>query len=115
MLRTLAGILLGGAGLWGANQLMQPVPLAAGSAYAAGAVILLARGFRHLRTGYVALGALAGALPAVAIHRSWHLGGPSPEPETGLWPHVIGEGLLGLCIALLCLGLAAWFSRPQTA
>ena len=90
-------------------------PLAAGSAYAAGAVILLARLFRNLRTGYVALGAFAGALPAISVHRNWHLQGSSPDLGHTLWPHVLGEGLLGLCVALVCLGLAAWIARPQTA
>ena len=114
-LRTVAGLLLGGAGLWLASQVMQPAPLSAGSAYAAGAVILLARLFRNLRTGYVALGALAGALPAIWVHRGWHLTGSSPGLGNGLWPHVLGEGLLGLCVALVCLGIAAWVARPQTA
>lgn len=113
--RTLAGLLLGGAALWLANQVMQPVPLAAGSAYAAGAVILVARLFRTLRTGYVALGALAGAAPALAVHRKWHLEGSSPDLGSGLWPHVLGEGLLGLCVALVCLGIAAWVARAPAA
>ena len=111
--RTLAGLLLGGAGLWLANQVMQPVPLTAGGAYAAGAVILFARGFKNLRTGSVALAALAGALPAIAVHRNWHLQGYSPDLANGLWPHVLGEGLLGLCVALVCLGVAAWVARPS--
>jgi hypothetical protein len=109
--RTVAGLLLGGVGLWLANQVIQPVPLTAGGAYAAGAVILLARWFRTLRTGYVALAAFAGALPAIAVHRKWHLEGFSPDPGGGLWPHVLGEGLLGLCVALVCLGIAAWVAR----
>jgi hypothetical protein len=110
-LRTVTGILLGGAGLWLADRVMQPVPLAAGGAFAAGAVILLTRRFRNLRTGYVALGALAGALPALWVHRKWHLEGSSPELGNGLLPHVLGEGLLGLFVALVCLGFAAWVGR----
>ena len=115
LLRTVAGLLLGGAGLWLASLVRQPAPLSAGSAYTAGAVILFARRFRNLRTGYVALGALAGAMPAIWVHRRWHLTGSSPDLGNGLWPHVLGEGLLGLCVALVCLGIAAWVVRPQTA
>ena len=113
LLRTVAGLLLGGTGLWLVSEVMQPVPLTAGGAYAAGAVMLLARLFRNLRTGYVALGALAGALPAIWVHRGWHLEGSSPALGDGLWPHVLGEGLLGLGVALVCLGLAAWVARPS--
>jgi hypothetical protein len=75
--------------------------------------MLLARLFRPLRTGYVALAALAGALPALAVHRKWHLEGHSADLGPGLWPHVLGEGLLGLCVALVCLGLAAWVARSS--
>lgn len=104
--RAALGVVLGGVALWVANTIMQPVPLSAGGAYAAGAVVLMASTVRSLKTGYVALGALAGAAPAVWVHRGWHVTGASPEPAGGLWPHVLGEGLLGLAVALACLGLA---------
>ncbi len=109
--RTLAGVLLGAAGLWLAHQLMQPVPMCAGGAFAAGAVVLFARQFRSLKTGYVALGALAGAAPSLWVHRSWHLNGASTPVDGSLAAHVLGEGLLGLCVALVCLGAAAWFEH----
>jgi hypothetical protein len=114
--RALAGVLLGAAGMWLAHLVMQPVPMSAGGAFAAGTVILFARHFRQLKTGYVALGALAGAAPSLWVHRSWHLDGASTPLEGNLAAHVIGEGLLGLCVALVCLGIAAWFEyRLQPA
>lgn len=108
--RAVLGVLAGAACLWFANLLMQPVPVSAAGAYAAGATVLLASALRPLRTGYVALGALAGALPAFWVHRAWHVSGRSPAPESSLLAHVLGEGLLGLAVALVCLGLAvlAW-------
>ncbi|MEM1411747.1 MAG: hypothetical protein AAGH19_05245 [Pseudomonadota bacterium] len=109
--RTAAGVLIGVAALWLANQVMQPVPLSAGGAFAAGALILFAQCFRPLKTGYVALGALAGAVPSLWVHRRWHLEGISPPVEGSLLAHVLGEWLLGLAVALVCLGAAAWTSR----
>lgn len=115
---AVAGVLLGTAGLWLANQVMQPVPISAGGAFAAGALVLVARCFRPLKTGYVALGALAGGAPAPWVHRSWHLDGRGGAVEGSLAAHVLGEGLLGIAVALVCLGVAAWTThqlRPATA
>ena len=117
-LPTIAGILAGVGGLWLANSIFQPVPMSAGGAFAAGALVLFARCFRHMKTGYVALGALAGALPSLWVHRGWHLQGRSPAVDGSLGAHVLGEGLLGLAVALVCLGVAAWLVHrlgPATA
>ncbi len=113
--RALLGVLAGAAALYLAHRLMQPAPISALGAYAAGAVVLLATTLRRLKTGYVALGALAGALPALWVHRGWHVNGHSPEPAGGVWPHVLGEGLLGLAVALACLCLAgvAWHALKR--
>ena len=114
--RGLLALCAGGTTLYGFNLLLDPVPIAAGGAFAAGIVVMVGLGLRKMHPNRVVLGALAGTLPALWVHRSWHLGGSSPLPDGGLWPHLLGEGLLGLAVALACLGVAGlvWraLSRP---
>lgn len=112
--RGLLALGAGGATLYGFHLLLDPAPIAAGSAFAAGLVVMVGLLFRPMHPNRVVLGALAGALPAIWVHRGWHLGGTSPAPDSGMWPHLLGEGLLGLAVALACLGVTGLAWRALT-
>jgi len=104
--RAVMGLIAGGLSLFVINLVMDPVPVAAGPAFVAGAV-----GFFFMRndtTFLVVVMAAVGAAIGAAIHRNMHLSGSSPVPPEGLLQHVTLEGFTGYLAALgalLAMGL----------
>jgi hypothetical protein len=104
IVRMILGLLAGGVTLFVLNFIMDPVPIAAGTAFALGAVGYLV--MRPKAHQLVINLALVGALVGIYIHRGWHVSGSSPPPAEGLWPHLAAEGAIGLFAALLSLAAA---------
>jgi hypothetical protein len=99
--RAVMGIIAGGLALFVINLLMNPVPVAAGPAFVAGAI-----GYFFVRSNPVKLVlmlAAGGASIGVMIHRNMHLSGSSPLPPGGLLQHLATEGLFGYVAALAAL------------
>lgn len=67
----------GGLVLWLLHLALDPVPVAAGPAYALGAACLLFPTFDR-RGRVLNLAALIGAGAGVLVRRAWHLAGQSP-------------------------------------
>ena len=95
-----------------ADRLLQPVPVPAATAVAAGLLaVWLGR-----RT---AIWAIAGLFPGVGLHTYVHSSGGSPPPEEGVVAHLALDGLYGLIVAapilllvtLLAKGLSARHAR----
>ncbi len=109
IVRITLGLVAGGVTLFIINFLMDPVPVAAGPAFALGAVgfMIMRPKAQQLVINLAAVGALIG----IYIHRGWHLNGQSPPPEEGLYQHLAVEGLMGLFAALASLLVAGILLR----
>jgi len=103
------GLVVGGLVLFAINLEMDPVPVAAAPAFAAGAIgFLIMRPKAHRLVINLAI---VGALVGVYIHYGWHADGSSPPPPEGLFRHLVVEGFIGLFAALFALLVAGLVLR----
>jgi hypothetical protein len=107
----LAALVVGAVVLWLLNVWLDPVPVAAGPAFVLAGCLVFWKGWPGL--GRTAITAGLGALTGVLLHASWHWRGQSPSPEEGFWVHLLWEGVLGFCAAMLAL-LPLWITSRGT-
>lgn len=96
--------LIGIAVLYLANRWLDPVPLAAATAWAAGLLLVWFNRAPPLRPA--ATGLVAGALLGAAIHYYVHWSGRSTAPAEGLSAHLLTDAAIGLAIGALALAAA---------
>lgn len=99
VISCLIDVVLGIAVLAVANAILDPVPLLAVIAWAAGILMFCVTRSRSLR--WTSIGFVAGALVGAAHHLFVHSTGRSTPPPEGIYIHLLDDAIVGaLCAAL---------------